>query len=80
MMSLCHPFADLNASNPKISFHSKAELTGVYYSRNQASFQSSTLLLTDSETFEMGKSPENDFQNQSSNHTVSGYEQEIDLV
>lgn len=38
------------------------------------------LYLTDSETSEMGKSPENNFQNQSSNHTVSGYEQEIDLV
>lgn len=80
MMSLPYPFADLNTSNSNTSFHTKAELSGVYYSRNQASFQSSALLLTDSETSEVGKSPKNNFQNQSSNHTVSGYGQEIDLV
>lgn len=36
--------------------------------------------MTDSETSEMRKNPENDFQNQFSNHTVSGYGQEIDSV
>lgn len=58
MMSLLHPFADLDASNPQISFHSKMEFTGVYFPRHQVSFQSSTMLLTDSETSEMGRSPE----------------------
>lgn len=80
MMFLLHHFADLNASKSKIRFHSKMEFTGVYLPRNQVSFQSSTMLLTDSETSEMGRSPEKAFQNQSSNHTVSGYGQGIDLV
>lgn len=80
MMFLLHSFADLNASNPKISFHSKMEFTGLCFPRNQVSFHSSTMLLTDSETSETGRSPEKAFQNQSSNHAVSGYGQEIDLV
>lgn len=56
-MSLPHLFSDLNSSNSKITFHSKAKLTGVYYFRNQASFKS----ISDSETSEIGKGPENNF-------------------
>ena len=59
MMFLLHHFAYLNASKSKICFHSKMEFTGVYLPRNQVSFQSSTMLLTDSETSEMGRSFKN---------------------
>lgn len=60
-MSLPQLSSNLSVCNAKIIIHSKAELASVRYSKNQVSVKHSTLLVIDSETSEIGKSPENYF-------------------